>query len=92
MGLLSFFLCFVMLLLSIYCGMFCHQFVTTCFFVDLLRSVVMSLTVIFFVDFHVGNSNEKNRSDRVIKSNQIIFVCCRFEILDILDIFGLSTV
>ena len=51
--------------------MLCRQLVVTCYVADLLRRVVMSSAVSFFVSFHVYNSDYKVRSDRVIKSNLV---------------------
>ena len=42
-----------------------------CFIVDLLRRVVVSLTISFFVSFRVGSSNGKIQFDKVIISNII---------------------
>ena len=42
-----------------------------CFVADLLWQVVVSLTVSFFVDFHINSSDRKIRSDRVIRSNHV---------------------
>ena len=46
---------------------FCSQLVMTCFVFDLLQQVNVSSMVSLFV----GNSYDKVRYDRVIKSNQI---------------------
>ena len=50
---------------------FCHRLVIKCFVINLLRRVVMSSIVSFFMGFHVINSDNKVRSDRAIKSNHI---------------------
>ena len=63
------------------------------FFVDLLRRVVVSLTVSFFVSFRVNSSDDKVRFDIVIRPNHIHqYVSYKAGILDILCIFGLSNV
>ena len=48
---------------------FYRQFVTECFVLDLLRWVILLLTVSFFVSFRVSNSDDKVRYYRVIISN-----------------------
>ena len=75
-----------------YGGVFCRQFVTTYFVVDLLRRVVVSSTVSFFVSSCVDNSEGKVCSDRVIKSNLVCQHAANMKSLGILDIFELSNV
>ena len=70
MGLLYFSFFFVFLS-STYCGVFCCQLVVACFFTNLLGQVVVSSMVNFFVGFRVNSSNDKIRSNRVIRSNHI---------------------
>ena len=62
------------------------------FVAHLLCRVVFSLTVGIFVGFCVGVSNGKVliRQSHHIKS--YLLVCCRYGILAILGIFGLSNV
>ena len=43
----------------------------SCFAVDLLRRVVVSSTISFFVGFQVDSSDDKVQSDKVIRSNPI---------------------
>ena len=50
---------------------FCHGSVATCFVVNLLQWVVMSSMVSFFVSFRISSSNDKVRSDIVIRSNHV---------------------
>ena len=50
---------------------FCLRLITACFVADLLRGVVVSSTVSFFVGFHVDISDDKIRFKRVIISNHI---------------------
>ena len=53
----------------------------------------MSLTVSFFMGFHVGNSESKVQSNRVIRSILVHQNAVDMdEILGILGIFGLSNV
>ena len=66
LGLLLFFLCFFRVLSSTYCDVFCHRFVMTCFTIDWLQRIVVSLTVNFFMGFYIGSLDE-SRS----------LVCCR---------------
>ena len=51
--------------------MLCRELVVTCYVADLLQRVVMSSAVSFFASFHVYNSDDKVRSDKVIKSNLV---------------------
>ena len=50
---------------------FCCQPIAVCFAVNSLQQIVVLLMVSFFVGFRVDSSNNKSRSDRVIKSNLI---------------------
>ena len=61
-----------------------------CFVADLLRQVVISSTVGFFVVFHVGSSDAKALFDKVIISNYDHH--CAVGILGILRNFRLSNV
>ena len=62
---------FFVFLLSTCYNVFCRRFVTTCFIVNLLRWVVVSSMVSFFMGFHVGSLVGKIRSNKVIKSNSV---------------------
>ena len=42
-----------------------------CFVADLLRRLVVLSTVNFYMGFRIGNSDDKLRSDRIIKSNHV---------------------
>ena len=59
-------------------------FVKTCFIIDLLRQIVMSSIISFFMGFHINSSDDKIRSDKVIKS---INLSSR-----ILNVFGLLNI
>ena len=41
------------------------------FVANLLRQIIVSLTISFFVGFRINSSDDKVRSDRVIISNHI---------------------
>ena len=51
--------------------MFCCRPVAACLVVDLLKQILVSVKVIFFVGFHIGNLDDKVQSDRVIRSNLV---------------------
>ena len=51
--------------------MFCCQFITICFVVNLLQRIVISSTIDFFMGFCVYNLNDKVRSDEDIKLNYV---------------------
>ena len=51
--------------------MFCRRPVTACLVVDLLQQILVSVKVIFFVGFCIGNLDGKVQSDRVIRSNLV---------------------
>ena len=61
-----------------------------CFVTDLLRQIVISSTVGFFMVFRVGSSVDKVLFDKVIVSNYDHR--CAVGILGILSIFGLPNV
>ena len=48
-----------------------HLPVTVCFITNLLQHVVVWSTISFFVGSHIGSSDGKFRSDRVIRSNNV---------------------
>ena len=52
------------------CSVFCRRFVSmgSCV-VELLQRVIVSSMINFFASFHIGNSDDKVRFNRVIKSN-----------------------
>ena len=67
----------------------CRRPDAVCLVVDLLQCVILSLTVGFFMGIHVGVSNGKVS---IKQSQHIKFYSSRYEILDILNNFGLSHV
>ena len=51
--------------------MFCRQPIVACFVVDLLQRMVVLSTISSFVGFCVDNLDDKVRSDKIIKSNNV---------------------
>ena len=51
--------------------MFCRRPIAACFVADLLRRVVVSSTVSFFMGFRSGSSHDKVRFDIIIISNHV---------------------
>ena len=80
----------VCLYFSFFFSCFFRQPIVKCFVADLLRQVVVSSIVGFFVVFRVGSSDDKVLFDKVIVSNYDHH--CAVRILGILSIFRLSNV
>ena len=53
------------------CDVFCRRPIAACFVVDLLQWVVVSSTISSFVGFCVDSLDDKVRSDKVIRSNNV---------------------
>ena len=53
------FLYLFVFLSPMYCGMFCCLPIMACFIIDLLRRIVVSLTVGFFIGFYVDSSDNR---------------------------------
>ena len=80
----------VCLSFSFFFSCFFRQPIVKCFVANLLRQVVVSSIVGFFVVFRVGSSDDKVLFDKVIVSNYDHH--CAVRILGILSIFRLSNV